>query len=83
MSRLTGFLTIVALACATGGCAIFPGSTDDAYPVYGNPVNPTPVNNYRVQCTTLPGPTQPIFDDFYSGCRQLIVPTDVAIQVRG
>lgn len=76
-------LVAAALCAAVGGCAVFPSSTDAAYPVFGNPVNPTPLAGYRIQCDSVPAPTNALFDDYNTGCRQLIVPAEAVVEVRG
>lgn len=79
------WVLLAAAAASLGGCAAFPLSGDDPYPVYGNPVNPTPAPGYRVRCNTVPGIANVLFDDYYSGCHSYIGPDGqlVVVQARG
>ena len=83
MATLSRYLIAAASFAALSGCAAYPVSTDDPYPVYGNPVNPTPAPGYRVECRTVPGIAYPLFNDFYSGCRQIIGPDGRVIVTKG
>lgn len=75
---------LVAGACvALGGCALTPPMTGHPYPVYGNPVNPTPAPGYRVICTSTPGATYLFDQNFGSSCYQVILPAEVVISTRG
>lgn len=74
MGTLFRLLVVAGLAAAAAGCAISPLTSDDPYPVYGNPVNPTPAPGYRVVCRSAPDLGYPLFDNFTTACRQVIVP---------
>jgi hypothetical protein len=76
---------LAAAALALSGCAISPLTTDHPYPTYGNPVNPTPVPGYRVVCRSAPEIGYPLFHNFTTACRQVIVPgsEQVVVRVRG
>lgn len=78
-------LAAAILAVATAGCAVSPLTTDAAYPVYGNPVNPSPAPGYRVACRSAPDLGYPLFDNFTTACSQFIVPEhrDVVIRTKG
>lgn len=82
MSTLTRWLLVAAAAASLVGCAVVPASTDAPYPVSGNPVNPTPVAAYRVECTTVPAATYWLLTDFATGCRQVLVPSDTRVVIR-
>ena len=79
------WLAVAGLAVATAGCAVSPLTTDAAYPVYGNPVNPTPAPGYRVPCRSAPDLGYPLFDNFTTACSQVIAPdhTSVVIRTKG
>lgn len=75
-------LTLVAgLSGTLGGCLNL--ATADPYPVYGNPVNPTPVRGYRLECESQPSPFNFIFNDYLSGCRQVIDPAALVVRAKG
>lgn len=75
---------VMLVAAAVSGCAAFPGGTFDAYPVSGNPVSPTPAPDYRVQCQTVVyGPNILVFGGTTAICRQMILPPEAVISVRG
>lgn len=78
------WLGIVCLAAATGGCAVG-WTSNNPYPTYGNPVNPTPVAGYRVECATVEQLGYPLFDNFTTSCDQVIAPAyrSVVIQTKG
>ncbi|TDR94810.1 hypothetical protein [Enterovirga rhinocerotis] len=63
-------LTIALLSAAVAGCS---GSS---YPVYGNPVNPTPAPGYRVVCDTWRVPS-------HAACSQYVVPAEAVVRTRG
>ena len=70
----------LAIASTLGGCM----ATHDEYLVRGNPVNPTPVERYRVECRTMPGALTFIAGDLVTNCRQYQEPEQgVAIRARG
>lgn len=70
----------LAVASTLGGCL----ATHDEYLVTGNPVNPTPVERYRVECQTSPGPFGFIAGDKVTNCRQYQDPAaGIAIRARG
>ncbi|WP_375461193.1 hypothetical protein [uncultured Enterovirga sp.] len=85
MGTLVRWGAAVGVAIAMSGCSVSPFTTDSDYPVYGNPVNPTPVHGYRVECTSVPDLGYPLFDNFTTACRQVIVPGHrrVVIQTKG
>lgn len=76
-------LVVAACAAGLGGCALSPPMTGHPYPVYGNPVNPTPAPGYRVICTAVPGATYLFDQNFGSSCYQVVPTTDVIISTRG
>ena len=83
MRTLLRLFVGVSLGCALSGCAgIVPGMTDAAYPVYGNPVNPTPAAGYRVECVSVPTFVYPLSRTFVSGCRQELAPTYERVVIR-
>ncbi|MBV9076055.1 MAG: hypothetical protein JO048_01040 [Methylobacteriaceae bacterium] len=68
MSR--ALILVAAGACLSlGGCLGL--QTDDPYPVSGNPVNPTPVPGYAVQCQSEPSPFSFAFNDYLTACQQV------------
>jgi hypothetical protein len=73
-------LAVLAAAGALAGCV---SSTDYAYPVTGDPVNPTPARGYRVQCRSVPTIPNLFGDDHVTGCRQIIGPARDVIVVKG
>lgn len=77
MGTISRMLFAGAAALALAGCTISPPTTDYRIPVYGNPVNPTPVANYRVECETVPNFTHALFLDYATGCRQTLAPPAV------
>lgn len=80
VSRPFRIAACAALACALGGCL----STNDDYLVTGNPVNPAPVERYRVECRTGPGALTFIAGDLVTNCRQFQDPqAAVALRARG
>lgn len=82
MAWVTKALALGACA-ALGGCALSPPMTGQAYPVYGNPVNPTPAPGYRVICTTTPAATYLFDQNFGASCYQEIAPVEAVISTRG
>lgn len=75
-------LTLAAgLAGALGGCLNI--ATADPYPVYGNPVNPTPVRGYRLECESQPSPAYWLTSDVLTGCRQVIDPSAAIVRAKG
>lgn len=85
MRNLSRVVAVAALSGAAAGCGLYPAQTFAPYPVTNNPVNPTPVPGYRVLCRTVPNPLNALFDDYQTGCVQVLVPARdaVAIRVRG
>lgn len=73
--RLT-FVTILAATAA--GCAVSPLTRSRPYPVYGNPVNPTPAPDYRVICGTGQGLDFLIFPARIGHCVQDVGPPVIA-----
>jgi hypothetical protein len=68
-------LTIATmLAAGTSGCAVSPFTVTRPYPVYGNPVNPTPAPGYHVVCGTGYGLGVLMFPSRISHCSQEIAP---------
>lgn len=77
-------LTIVTmLAAGTAGCAVSPLTVSRPYPVYGNPVNPTPTPNYRVLCGTGQGLGVLMFPARTGYCVQDIGPAQEVVTARG
>lgn len=81
MPILTRLALVTCISGALGGCLNL--ATADPYPVYGNPVNPTPVRGYRLECESRASPTNFIFNDYLSGCRQVIDPVGSVVRARG
>ncbi|MBM0205245.1 hypothetical protein JNW90_21025 [Micromonospora sp. STR1s_5] len=73
-------VAVLATAGALAGCV---ASTDYAYPVTGDPVNPTPARGYRVQCQSVPTIPNLFADDFNTGCQQIIGPARAVIVAKG
>ncbi|NNM72271.1 hypothetical protein [Enterovirga aerilata] len=71
---------VLAAAGLLAGCV---SSTDYAYPVTGDPVNPTPVPGYRVQCDSVPTVPNLFGDDHVTGCRQIIGPASDVVVAKG
>ena len=76
-------LKILAVLAAAGGLAGCVSSTDYAYPVVGDPVNPAPAPGYRVRCQTVPTIPNLFGDDQVTGCQQLIGPARDVIVAKG
>lgn len=75
-------LTLVAcLSGALGGCLNI--ATADPYPLYGNPVNPTPVRGYRLECRSEPSPAYWLTSDVLTDCRQVIDPAAPVLRAKG
>jgi hypothetical protein len=81
MSKLlrAGFALLAAATLA--GCNTM---TDYAYRVPAGP-NPPPPPGYHVECTSTPGVAWWFFNDFHTGCRQIIPPvqSQTVIRARG
>lgn len=67
MPRPVRVALILLAASPLGGCL----ATGDPYPVAGNPVNPTPVGRYRVECSTSPSALAFVSGDRLTACRQV------------
>lgn len=78
--RLLKLALVLGGACALGGCLT---STDDPYPMTGDPVNPTPGRGYKVQCNTSPWIPNLFADDLRTHCRQIIAPAADAVVAKG
>lgn len=83
MPHLARLLLITAAAGGLAGCLA--PQTADPYPAYGNAVNPTPARGYRVECRSAPTPFYFLFNDYKTGCVQVIppVPNQVLVRARG
>jgi hypothetical protein len=68
----------VAIAAGLAGCNTM---TDDAYRVPAGP-NPPPPPGYRVECTSTPSLGFLFFNDYTTGCRQIIPPVEERVVVR-
>ncbi len=82
MTTSLRWLIVAALSASTAGCSGI-ALTDVQYPVYGNPVNPTPAPGYRVECSTVHGVDFLLLPGAFSACRQIIVPAEVVVTARG
>lgn len=73
------------LAAACAGCTVSPFTYSGNYPVYDNPVNPTPAPGYRVVCGTGYGIGILAFPSRTAHCTQIMVPVEerVVVRVRG
>lgn len=69
---------LVAIAAGLAGCNTM---TDYAYRVPAGP-NPPPPPGYRVECTSTPSLTYWAFNDFTTGCRQIIPPVQERVVIR-
>jgi hypothetical protein len=69
---------LVAIAAGLAGCNTM---TDDAYRVPAGP-NPPPPPGYRVECTSTPSLGFLFFNDYTTGCRQIIPPVEERVVVR-
>ena len=78
--RILKLVLILAAAGALAGCV---SSTDYAYPVTGDPVNPTPARGYKVQCQSVPMIPNLFGDDHITGCQQIIAPASTVIVAKG
>ena len=78
--RILKLVLVLAGASALAGCV---SSTDYAYPVTGDPVNPTPARGYKVQCQTVPTIPNMFGDDHETGCQQIIPPASAVIVAKG
>ena len=77
-------LTIVTiLAAGAAGCAVSPLTVSRPYPVYGNPVNPTPAPTYRVLCGTGQGLGVLNFPARIGHCVQDVGPAADVVSARG
>jgi hypothetical protein len=76
-------LKLLAACLAAGALAGCVASTDYAYPVTGDPVNPTPARGYRVRCQSVPTIPNLFGDDHVTGCQQLIGPARDVIVAKG
>lgn len=76
-------LKLVFALAASGSLAGCVASTDYPYPVTGNPVNPTPVRGYKVQCQSVPTIPNLFGDDFNTGCQQIIAPAEDVLVAKG
>ena len=81
MPILARLFLVAGLSGALGGCLNI--ATADPYPVYGNPVSPTPVRGYRLECESQRSPTYWLTSDFLTGCRQVIDPAAPVVRARG
>jgi hypothetical protein len=78
--RFLKLVPVLVAAGALGGCV---SSTDIAYPLTGDPVNPTPPRGYKVQCHTSPTFPNLFGDDHMTDCRGLIAPASAVIVAKG
>jgi hypothetical protein len=69
---------LVAIAAGLAGCNTM---TDDAYRVPAGP-NPPPPPGYRVECTSTPSLGNWFFNDYTTGCRQIIPPVQEQVVIR-
>lgn len=77
-------LTIVTiLAAGAAGCAVNPLTFSRPYPVYGNPVNPTPAPEYRVHCGTGQGIGLLGLPERIGHCVQDVGPARDVVSARG
>lgn len=84
MVKLLRMAVVAGMAGSVSGCvSLAPFSSADAYPVYGNPVNPIPTADYVVACRSVPQVSLPGLESFSTGCRQLLAPAPAVIAVRG
>lgn len=70
-----------ALAAVAAGLAGCNTMTDYAYRVPAGP-NPPPPPGYRVECTSTPTFGNWLFNDYTTGCRQIIPPVEERVVVR-
>ena len=73
-------LAVMAAASALAGCI---SSTDYAYPVTGDPVNPTPARGYKVRCESARTIPNLFGDDHVTGCQQLFGPARDVVVAKG
>ena len=78
--RFLKLVLVLAASSALAGCV---SSTDYAYPVTGDPVNPTPARGYKVQCQSVPTIPNLFGDDHITGCQQIIAPASAVIVAKG
>ena len=84
MTHVLFRLTIATmLAATTAGCAVSPFTRSPPYPVYGNPVNPTPAPGYRVICGTGQGLDVLHFPARIGHCVPDVAPPAEVIAARG
>ena len=73
------FLKLVLVLAGVGALAGCISSTDYAYPLTGDPVNPTPGRGYKVRCESTPTIPNLFGDDHNTDCQQIIVPASTVI----
>jgi hypothetical protein len=78
--RILKLVLVLASAGALAGCI---SSNDYAYPLTGDPVNPTPPRGYKVRCHSTPTIQNLFGDDHITDCQGLIAPGSTVIVAKG